>query len=332
MRFGGLFTGIGAHHSAIERLGAGTVVYQSDVNESAVKAYNLIHGETRNIGDVTKISDLSGDLQTDVLFWSPPCQDISQVNPKRKGNSPASCTRSSLAFEIPRILENTEERERPTYLIMEEVPYMISKSYVGNFKLLVNKLSKLGYNSRWAVLNSADYGIAQSRLRLFMISSLNRIPPEFPQPRPIDSCLRDYCDKNELVPARYYLSEKRVRGALASTEKQRLKGNLFTFAPTVGDGIAHTITTRNGHRKTDNYLICDKAPVGYSNIRKLTPLECFRLFGYTDMEFYRISDSFSDNKLYELAGNSVVVNVYTELLKTILSDIKRQPQIWEGRI
>lgn len=54
-------------------------------------------------------------------------------------------------------------------------------------------------------------------------------------------------------------------------------------------------------------------------IRKLTPLECWRLMGFTDDEFYKAKESgVSDTQLYKQAGNSIVVDVLEEILRNLL--------------
>ena len=50
-------------------------------------------------------------------------------------------------------------------------------------------------------------------------------------------------------------------------------------------------------------------------IRKLTPLECWRFFGFSDEDFYKAQSVNSDSKLYAQAGNSIVVNVLEEVFK-----------------
>lgn len=52
-------------------------------------------------------------------------------------------------------------------------------------------------------------------------------------------------------------------------------------------------------------------------IRKLTPLECFRLMGVKDQDFYKLKN-YSDNTLYHLAGDSIVVDVLMAIFKELL--------------
>lgn len=64
-----------------------------------------------------------------------------------------------------------------------------------------------------------------------------------------------------------------------------------------------------------------KCPHTYSNgyrIRKLTPLECWRLMDFTDEEFYAAQFSgVSNSQLYKCAGNSIVVNVLTCIFREL---------------
>jgi DNA (cytosine-5)-methyltransferase 1 len=68
----------------------------------------------------------------------------------------------------------------------------------------------------------------------------------------------------------------------------------------------------------------------YDRIRKLIPLECFRLMGFNDEDFYILKENkISDTQCYKMAGNSIVVDVlyyiYLELYKAmpyLFEDIK----------
>lgn len=56
-------------------------------------------------------------------------------------------------------------------------------------------------------------------------------------------------------------------------------------------------------------------------IRKLTPLESWRLMGFDDDDFYKVKETNnSDTQLYKQAGNSIVVNVLENILKNLLTD------------
>lgn len=78
-------------------------------------------------------------------------------------------------------------------------------------------------------------------------------------------------------------------------------------------GMSPTLTTRPEGFKTAVLPI-----TGDLRIRKLTPLECWRLQGFTDEQFYKAkNDSVSNSQLYKQAGNSVTVNVIDAIVKEI---------------
>ncbi len=80
-----LFAGIGAQHQALKQANIPhDVVAISEIDPGAVRAYEAIHGEVNNLGDITKVEHLP---DCDLLTYSFPCQDLS-VAGKRKGNNP----------------------------------------------------------------------------------------------------------------------------------------------------------------------------------------------------------------------------------------------------
>jgi DNA (cytosine-5)-methyltransferase 1 len=70
------------------------------------------------------------------------------------------------------------------------------------------------------------------------------------------------------------------------------------------NGISPTVTTRPEGKKTAILPVVEKY-----RIRKLTPLECWRLMGFTDEDFEKAAMVNSNSQLYKQAGNSIVKNV-----------------------
>lgn len=79
----------------------------------------------------------------------------------------------------------------------------------------------------------------------------------------------------------------------------------------VGHGVAKTIPTSDSQGVLDGY-----------RIRKLTPLECWRLMGFDDTDFHKAEKVNSNTQLYKQAGNSICVNVLEAILTNLL--IRRQ--------
>lgn len=84
------------------------------------------------------------------------------------------------------------------------------------------------------------------------------------------------------------------------------------------DGLAPTLNTCSGGGLEPKFI--DRSCVDV-RIRKLTPRECFRLMGFTDDDFDKIK-GISNSQLYKMAGNSIVVNVLTEIFKELFNNVK----------
>ena len=77
--------------------------------------------------------------------------------------------RGTLFFEISRL---AQER-RPAYLLLENVPNLLSHDKGRTFAVILSALHELGYHVEWSVLNSKDFGVPQSRRRVFLIGYLD---------------------------------------------------------------------------------------------------------------------------------------------------------------
>lgn len=292
------------------------------------------------------------------------CTDLSGANPKKKGMAKGADSRSSLLWEVERLLDDARERGTlPEWLIMENVPAVFSKQNADDFGAWVDYLDSLGYTSRWGTLNAKDFGTPQNRKRAYMISHLGDDCPDLPIGMGPKTVLGDILEDD--VPEKYFLSEARLRGLDESNRKERESGNGFRFRPKQRDEVANTVTTRAGSRKTDNYVYdrCQQigtvdgmkgfeslkrvySPDGLApttttgtsgnsitkisddgvRIRKLTPRETWRLQGFPDWAFDRARDAgISDSQLYHQSGNSIAVPVMGALMETIdRYDIARQ--------
>ena len=255
MKILSLFSGIGAFELALKRIGVNVeLVGFSEIDKYAIKSYCSVHGvsEDLNLGDISEI-DLDklkelGDI--DLITHGSPCQDFS-IAGRLAGGDKGSGTRSSLMWCTVDIVEAV----RPKYVVWENVKNLLSSKNRHNFDGYLEIMDKLGYNSYYKVLNSKHYGIPQNRERVFTVSIRKDIDSgyEFPEKIKLTKKLKDVLE--ESVDEKYYLSDKLIAGLIANTERQRAKGNGFTFETTDGDCVAKTITTRVGAcRSGDNYI------------------------------------------------------------------------------
>ncbi|WP_192797792.1 DNA cytosine methyltransferase [Bacillus toyonensis] len=294
------FSGIGTQSMALKRLGVDyEVVGIAEIDKFAIQSYMAIHGETKNYGDISKI-DPTELPDMDLFTYSFPCQDLS-ISGKQRGMSEG--TRSGLLYECEKVIT----AKKPKYLLLENVKNLISKKFLPEFNAWVDWLSTQGYCNRGEVLNSKDFGIPQNRERVFLVSNSNGDPYSFPDPIPLETKLKDILE--EEVDDKYYLPHEYTPQPYSKESDLQMTGKLAikgldcikrVYSP---EGISPTLTTmQGGHRHPK--IITDRG------VRRLTPLECWRLMGITDEDFYKAKAvGISDSQLYKQAGNAIVVDV-----------------------
>lgn len=290
-----------------------------------------------------------------IIFHGSPCQDFSLAG-KQAGGEQGSGTRSSLLYETIRIVEKT----KPKYVIWENVKNVLSKKHRQVFDDYLAKMEQLGYANYYQVLNAKDYGIPQNRERVFCVSMLYddfENDFDFPPKQELKLKLKDLLE-NE-VDEKFYLSDEKI-SKIANWKAyqkpfERVLGK-DSVSPTLtarGAGEEHSgmITYSENLKETTNLqkIICkqrsdeglrffknnvcgslrtidscgDKRILEYPfMIRKLTPLECWRLMGFDDEDFYKAQQVNSNTQLYKQAGNSIVVNVLEHLFNNLLDKNK----------
>jgi len=217
-----LFAGIGACSKALTNLGIEhEIVDAVEIDKFAIQSFNAIHGTNFEPQDITKWDK---DIQVDLIMHGSPCQDFS-VAGKQAGGDAGSGTRSSLMYETLRIVEKL----KPKYVIWENVKNLLSKKHKHNFDAYIEAMSKLGYVSKYQVLNAKDYGVPQNRERVFTVSILGGGDFEFPEKQELTVRLKDVLEDE--VDEKFYLSEEQVASFEASTAKAQAKGNGFKFEP-----------------------------------------------------------------------------------------------------
>lgn len=210
----------------MERLGIEFESTVCEIDQHAYNAYCAIHGPTINMGDIREVEHLP---DCDLLIYSPPCQDISIAGLK-KGLEEGSGTRSSLFWEVLRLLKDAKERERlPGVLVMENVDAIINKQNRPHLDRFIINLNRLGYTSSWSILNAKDYGVAQNRKRFFMVSTLDKGEFMFPEKKILTKRLKDYLESN--VPESFYLSPEKIATYEIHKKTQKAKGNGFGYDP-----------------------------------------------------------------------------------------------------
>lgn len=150
----------------------------------------------------------------------------------------------------------------------------------------------------------------------------------FPIKKELKLYLKDFLE--EEVEDKYFISEKMYCYLTDMTNRNGfVRGNRFKPINIDKHKTAFTITTRAGSRPTDNFVYKD---IKDYKIRKLTPLECWRLMGFDDDSFYKAKNSLnekfykgrdkSNSQLYKQAGNSIVVQVLEGIFRELFKKYK----------
>ncbi len=173
IRFFDMFAGIGGFRSGLEAVGGYQCAGHCEIDKYANQAYNAIYeskGELYFEDARTIAPEALPDI--DLICAGFPCQSFS-IAGKRRGF--ADDTRGTLFFEITRLAAV----KRPSLLLLENVPGLLSHDGGRTFAVILHALDELGYNVAWQVLNSKDFGVPQSRKRVYIIGFLRgRCPGE----------------------------------------------------------------------------------------------------------------------------------------------------------
>nr|DAG48499.1 MAG TPA: Cytosine specific methyltransferase [Caudoviricetes sp.] len=206
----------------------------SDIDKYACQMHNLVFPQFADcaLGDITKIDwhkvkDSLHGREVDLFTYSSPCQDISQAG-KQMGLQAGSGTRSALLWRVADAVAVL----RPKYLLQENVAALVSQKFMPDFQKWLDKLSSLGYVSRWARLNAKNYGVPQNRDRVFCISMRQDVAfdYQFPEPFELRTRLEDVLE--EEVADRYFLKDDAVSKFLKANDSDNALFLQFALPPT----------------------------------------------------------------------------------------------------
>lgn len=362
MRVLSLFSGIGAFEKALEKQSIPyELVNYCEIDSYAGKAYSLIHNvsEDKNLKDVCTVNVTDS---IDLLVHGSPCQSVS-IAGKQEGAVKNSGTRSALIYESMRIIKST----MPKVIVYENVKNLLSSKHAPVFEDYLQTLEKLGYKNSFKILNSKDFGVAQNRERIFVVSVLGEREFIFTDYKPIRQTLVEVVEPVKDIADKYYIKDEYIQSYVINTIQYKPE-NIMKVGTILGMnghdmlkrvysqlGIAPTLTTgvtgnsipkivalRGRPHNGKSYQVLEPQAGDFSDmlitatkdnlctdgisIRKLTPLEYFRLQGFDDNDYFKLrKNKFSDSQMYKMLGNSITVNV----LEYIFMNLKQQNFIGE---
>jgi DNA (cytosine-5)-methyltransferase 1 len=298
----------------------------SRISNDKLKKLYLSTKLSKNLGDVSKLNDLPA---VDLITWSTPCQDFSIAG----GQNGFDGDKGGLTFITLNLFKKLSYK--PTFLLFENVPAITSKKFIDGFNKMMKELETIGYNNHVMTLNAKNFGIPQNRKRVYVLSVRKDYALDYQQPKPftLTKRLKDFLD--EEVDKKFYLTDKQLELL------QKINFDSMGLSRVNDEnGICNTITTMGGgHREPK--VARTPSSIEYSGfksisptlkardykdpnwildntkIRKITPLESWRLMGFDDEDYNKASLHLSNSALYKQAGNSIVVQVLEAIFNNI---------------
>lgn len=231
-----MYSGIGGFRSALDVVGGFECVGFCEIDKYAKQAYETLYNTEGELYFEDARNIAPDDLpDLDLICAGFPCQSFSLAG-KRKGFDDA---RGTLFFEIARIAA----AKRPALLYLENVQNLLSHGEGRTFETILEVLDDIGYDVSWTVLNSANFGVPQSRNRVFITGFLR------------GRCAGEIFAFSETNP---------------KTLKQRLPGSEGNRVY-AADGLGITITTGSGAGGLYMIPIKSNTKIGY---RPAFPNDC----------------------------------------------------------
>lgn len=307
MKFIDLFAGMGGFRLAFEKQGC-KCVFSSEIDSHAIQTYQSNFNDIPS-GDITKI-EAKCIPDFDILCAGFPCQPFSLAG-KRKGFDDA---RGTLFFDIARILSE----KKPVAAILENVKGITNHNSGKTIKTILDVLDQIGYSYKYAVLNSLDFGVPQSRERWycicirkdFKVSAQNF---SFPIKKDKKVLFTEILEKQ--VSEKYRISERCKKNIQKFLKEKKIQITEDLLAYDIrpsrcqfkSNGVAPTLTAKMGTGGNN-------IPVLVKDMRFLTERECLSIMGYPNS--YKIK---TGSYIYKQIGNSVCVPVIDLLAENLVA-------------
>lgn len=255
----------------------------------------------------------------DLLTYSFPCQDLSQQG-SQKGMKKGSNTRSGLLWEIEKALDSTQPNDLPTYLLMENVPALMHSINQNDLNKWMKKLESLGYHNSIQILNAGDFGSAQARRRVFMISTKNKLislPVGNKKPKTLFNILDKDNYEEHYIPAleKYDLTD------FTLTKSNIKKAELINYSNFHSEAFVYdpnftgpTLTASGANSRIKIYI--------NKKIRKMNSREALKYMGFTEGDYNKISNLqfINETQILFAAGNSISVEVLEKIMEKIYNE------------
>jgi len=229
LRVVSLFAGAGGLDLGIKNAGH-TLVWANDFDPDSCDTYSKNIGTHIHCGDIADVA--SSELPAyDLLVGGFPCQGFSRANIHRVDGD----KRNDLYLHVIRMLRDT----KPSFFLLENVRGILTLNKGRDFSEIISALEESGYVVQYKVLNAADYGVPQNRVRVIIAGVREDISKDFSYTYPNETHSR----KGETLP-KWVSIENALNGIGEPEDETNLPNHVCS---------KYKVTNRDftGHRTTD---------------------------------------------------------------------------------
>lgn len=290
MKVVSLFSGAGGLDLGF-KLAGHEIVWANDLYGDAVETYKKNLGNHIVCDDIFNVkADEVPDC--DIIIGGFPCQGFSVANTKRHEDD----ERNALYKELIRIIK----AKQPKFFLAENVKGITNIGKGKVFEMIIKDFENLGYVVKYKILNAADYGVAQTRLRVIIVGVRKDIDFDYVYPEPTHSKdgkdgLPKWRNVGELMAT---IPDPDQPNDLKNHEYSKYKLNFNGYLghrPLDPEKPAPTVTAR-GDNKGGVVILPHPTAERRMSCRELAAVQSFPL----DYEFYGNRSS-----IYRQIGNAV---------------------------
>ena len=286
---------LGFHNAGFE------IIWANDFDKYAVQTYRENFDNAIIYDDINNI-DFKDIPDADVIIGGFPCQPFSMMGSELGFDD----VRGTVFFTVADLIKRKIDKgAKPKVVVLENVRRLLTHDGGNTFKVIKHIMEKeLGYKVFYKILNSSDFGVPQTRNRIFIVCFDNQdVEFTFPETIDLNCTMHDMLEEN--VNDKYFLSDKILKTILSNgTGKYNAKSEIDLE-------IARPLcsTMHKMHRACQDNYVTDRG-----RVRRLTPREAARLQGFPDDFLIPVSDT----QAYRQFGNAVTVNVAEAVARSIL--------------
>ncbi|WP_341508422.1 DNA cytosine methyltransferase [Mesomycoplasma ovipneumoniae] len=263
--------------------------------------------KSNNLGSITNLNvEEINRLAPDFVTYSFPCQGLSIANMGRANGIFDKNSTSSLIWNVYSLIKGM--KVKPKYLLMENVPNLISKKFINQYEKWKETLKNEGYKTFTATLNGLNFGSIQKRNRVFAISFLKEIKTPFANDLEFKKYIlnlgqdisTDFDKRKQIFQSIFNFdsNDSENTGFLINATPSRI--SMVEQAEKINESknfIIRTLTTKQDRNPNTGIIKFENNLEKKLNYRFISNREAFSLMGFENSDFEKLEPLISKNIL-----------------------------------